>query len=84
LEGIGILSQIHVIYNDAQVILDFHVFDIKSFDLMIGLSFGKFLREISAQGKLDIRIGKEVLSVRIVGDNMQPQILLPTMSQSRK
>jgi hypothetical protein len=50
LEGIGILSQIPVICNDAQIILDFHVFDIKSFDLMIGLPFGEFLREILAQG----------------------------------
>jgi hypothetical protein len=45
MEGIGILSQITVICNDAQIILDFHVFDIKSFDHMIGLPFGKFLRE---------------------------------------
>jgi hypothetical protein len=34
---------------------------------MIGLPFGEFLREIPAQGKLDIRIGEEVLPVRIAG-----------------
>jgi hypothetical protein len=67
LEGIGILSQIPIICNDVEVILYLHVFDINSFNLMIGLPFGRFLGETPVQGKLDVRIGVEVLSVRITG-----------------
>jgi hypothetical protein len=47
--------------------LIFHVFDIENFDLKIGFPIEKFLTEVPTQGRLDFRVGKEVLSVKITG-----------------
>jgi hypothetical protein len=67
MDGIGILSWIPVTSNGVQSVLDFHVFDIQNFDILIGLPIEKFLTKVPTQGWLDFRVGKEVLSVKIVG-----------------
>ena len=59
LEGIGILQNVTVKHENVNVILDFHVFDVQDFDLMIGHPIEKFLMDASTQGKLDVRLGKE-------------------------
>jgi hypothetical protein len=65
MDRIGILRQIPITCSGVQFVLDFHVFDIENFDLMIGFPIEKFLMEIPTQGRLDFRVGKEVLSVKI-------------------
>ena len=35
LEGLGILHNISLYHNNAEIILDFHVFDIQDFDILI-------------------------------------------------
>ena len=59
LEGIGILQNVTVKHKNVDVILDFHVFDVQDFDLMIGHPIEKFLMDASTQGKLDVRLGKK-------------------------
>ena len=65
LEGVGILKAIPVMYKEADLALDFHTYDVLSFDLMIGLPLEKFLLEAPTQGKLNVCLGKEVFSVEI-------------------
>jgi hypothetical protein len=66
-DRIGILSQIPITCSGVQYVLVFHVFDIENFDLMIGFPIEKFLIEVPTQGRLDFRVGKEVLSIKITG-----------------
>ena len=65
LEGIGILQNVTVKHENINVILDFHVFDVQDFDLMIGHPIEKLLMDAPTQGKLDVRLGKETFSVQI-------------------
>jgi len=43
----------------VEIILDFHVFDIQDFDLLIGHPIEKLLMDALTQSELDVRIGKE-------------------------
>ena len=52
-------------HENVDVILDFHVFDVQDFDLMIGHPIEKLLMDAPTQGKLDVRLGKETFSVQI-------------------
>ena len=52
-------------HENIYVILDFHVFDVQDFDLMIGHPIEKLLMDAPTQGKLDVRLGKETFSVQI-------------------
>jgi len=52
-------------HENIDVILDFHVFDVQDFDLMIGHPIEKLLMDAPTQGKLDVRLGKENFSVQI-------------------
>ena len=65
LEGIGILQNVTVKHENIDVTLDFHVFDVQDFDLMIGHPIEKLLMDTPTQGKLDVRLGKEMFSVQI-------------------
>jgi hypothetical protein len=52
-------------HENVDVILDFHVFDVQNFDLMIGHPIEKLLMDAPTQGKLDVRLGKETFLVQI-------------------
>jgi len=52
-------------HENVDVILDFHVFDVQDFDLMIGHPIEKLLMDTPTQSKLDVRLGKETFSVQI-------------------
>jgi hypothetical protein len=43
LEGLGILQDISLYHEQTEISLDFHVFDIKDFDVMIGRPLEKLL-----------------------------------------
>ena len=60
LEGIGILHDIFLYHEQTKISLDFHVFDIKDFDVMIGRPQEKFL-EPSSSGDLNIKVGERHL-----------------------
>ena len=59
LEGLGVLHNISLYYNDNEVPLDFHVFDIQDFDIMIGHPLEKLFVEPLTLGELDIKLGKD-------------------------
>ena len=65
LEGIGILQNVTVKHEKIDVILDFHVFDVEDFNLMIGHPIEKLLMDAPTQGKLDVCLEKETFSVQI-------------------
>ena len=52
-------------HENIDVILDFHVFDVQDFDLMIGHPIEKLLMDAPTQGKLNVRLGKKPFSVQI-------------------
>ena len=65
LEGLGILHNISLYHNNVEVALDFHVFDIQDFDIMIGHPLEKFFIELPTSGDLDIKLGRETFSIPI-------------------
>ena len=64
LEGLGILHDISLYHEQTKISLDFHVFDIKDFDVMIGRPLEKFLKP-SSSGDLDIKLGRDTFSIPI-------------------
>jgi hypothetical protein len=58
LEGRGILHNIIVHHDNVEMVLDFHVFDIQDFDVMIGHPLEKLFIEPPTLGDLDIKLGE--------------------------
>ena len=52
-------------HEDIEVILDFHIFDVQDFDLLVGQPIEKFLTNAPTQNKLEVHPGKETISVQI-------------------
>ena len=52
-------------HEDIEVILDFHIFDVQDFDLLVGQPIGKFLTNAPTQNNLEIHLGKETIFVQI-------------------
>ena len=65
LKGNGILQNVSIRHEDIDVILDFHIFDVRDFNLLIGHPIEKLLMDAPTQGKVDVRLGKETISVQI-------------------
>ena len=57
LEGLEILHNISIYHDNVEVALDYHVFDIQNFDIMIGHPLEKLIMEPPASGNLDIKLG---------------------------
>jgi hypothetical protein len=53
----GVLCSLPIVINEFRILLNFYIFDVWDFDVMIGLPIGKLLREGCA-GNLDIKLGK--------------------------
>ena len=51
--------------EDVEIILDFHMFDVQDFDLLIGHPIEKFLTNASTQGTPEVHPGKETSFVQI-------------------
>ena len=52
-------------HEDAEVILDFHIFDVQDFDLLLGQPIEKFLTDAPTKNKLEVHLGKDTISVQI-------------------
>ena len=59
LKGLGILHDTILHHGDIEVALDFHVFEIQDFNIMIGHP------EPPSSGALDIRLGRDTFSIPI-------------------
>ena len=67
IEGIGILHNVPVWYNKVEIALDFHVFEVQDFDVLIGQPIKKLFQIISSSGTLDVTLGVELLARRSYG-----------------
>nr|CAH67935.1 H0211F06-OSIGBa0153M17.7 [Oryza sativa] len=61
-EGLGIISGVPTRHNSVEVILDFHVFEIYDFDILIGHPIEKLL-DVPETGVLNLKIGRIATSV---------------------
>ena len=67
IEGIGILHNVPVWYENSEIALDFHVFEVQDFDVLIGQPIKKLFQIISSSGTLDVTLGVELLARRSYG-----------------
>jgi hypothetical protein len=63
LEGQGVIHNVHVKHEGVVVILDFHIFDNTSFDVLIGRPMEKFFYEALDTGELSVKIGRGKFSI---------------------
>ena len=57
IEGIEILHDIPVWYDNSEIALDFHIFEVQDFDVLIGQPIKKLFQIISSSGTLDVTLG---------------------------
>ena len=55
--SLGVLSALPIVINDFRILLNFYIFDVWDFNVMIGVPIIKLLQE-GHNGKLDIKFGK--------------------------
>ena len=65
LEGLGILHDISLYHGQMEISLDFHVFDIKGFDVMIGHPLEQLFIEPPSSGDLNVKLGRDTFSIPI-------------------
>jgi len=65
LKSCGILHQTHVRLDNIRTSLDFYVFDIKSFDILIGHPLKRFTHELPATGAMNVKLGRDTFSIPI-------------------
>jgi hypothetical protein len=66
MEGIGILHDVPIWYDKTELALDFHIFEIQDFDILIGHPVEKMFQNISPLGTLDITLGVKDISLPIL------------------
>ncbi len=62
IEGCGILCGVPVRHNNIEAILDFHMFEVHDFDLLIGYQLGKLLLDAPTARVLDIKLESDFFS----------------------
>ena len=65
LEGLGILYNIFLYHGQTEVSLDFRVFDIKDFDVLIGHPLEELFIEPQSSRDLDVKLRRDTLSIPI-------------------
>lgn len=63
IEGFGIVQNVPVCFEDKEAILDFHVFEIQDFDILIGLPIEQHLINTPRLDSLKITLGGNKFSV---------------------
>jgi len=66
MEGIGILHDIPVWYDKTEIALDFHIFEVQDFDVLIGQPIEKLFQIISSSRTLDVILGGTAFSSPIL------------------
>ena len=72
LEGIGIVHDVLVRHDDFEVALDFHIFDVYDFDILIGHPVEKLFLEAPLLGTIDFKLGRETFSLLISREKNSP------------
>ena len=65
MEWIGILHNVPVWYDKTELALDFHIFEVQDFDILIGHPVEKMFQNISPLGTLDVTLGGKDISLPI-------------------
>ncbi|KAK3146834.1 hypothetical protein QOZ80_3BG0273060 [Eleusine coracana subsp. coracana] len=65
LEGFRILQDVTIRHTNIEAPLDFHVFDIQDFDVLIGHPIEKLLMDVPTHGNLNVKLGGNTFSVPI-------------------
>jgi hypothetical protein len=65
LKGLGILHNIILHHSNVEMALDFHVFDITKFDILIGHPLEKLFLEPPKIGDLDVKLGRDTFTIPI-------------------
>ena len=65
MEGIGILHDVLVWYDKTELALDFHIFEVQDFDILIRHPVEKMFQNISPLGTLDVTLGGKDISLPI-------------------
>jgi hypothetical protein len=65
LKGLGILHDISLHTKDTDLSLNFHVFEIPDFDIMIGHPLEKLFMGIPLSGTMDLKLGRNTVTIPI-------------------
>ena len=66
LESQGIAKMVPTFLDDVKVLLDFYVFNVAIFTVLIGQPWSKLLSEGSTKRQLGIRFGKKKFAIPII------------------
>jgi hypothetical protein len=66
MEGIIILHDVPVWYDKTKIALDFHVFEVQDFDILIRHPVEKMFQTISPLGTLDVTHGCKTISLPVL------------------
>ena len=65
IKGRGILHNVSVHHDNVKMALDFHVFDIQDFDIIIGHPLEKLFIELPTSMDLNIKLRRDTFSIPI-------------------
>ena len=65
LKGRGVMHNMSMHHNNVEMDLDFHVFDITDFDILIGHPLEKLLLDPPKTGDLNVKLGRDVFTIPI-------------------
>jgi hypothetical protein len=65
LKGIGLLHNVTIHHDKVKMALNFHIFDTKDFDIMIGHPLEKLITEPPKTGELDVKLGRDTFTIPI-------------------
>lgn len=65
LEGLGVLHNIYMYHHGTKISLDFHIFDIQEFNVLIGHPLEKLFLELPTLGDLSVKLGREIFTIPI-------------------
>jgi hypothetical protein len=65
IEGLGIIHDVPVWHKDVKIAVDFHVFEVQDFDVLIGHPVEKLFLEVSPLEILDVTLGGRIYSMPI-------------------
>ena len=77
LVGVGIVHDVLIRHDDFEVALDFYIFDVYDFDILIGHPVEKLFLEVPLLGTIDFKLGRETFSLPISQAKNSPAELLP-------
>ena len=84
LEGVGIVHDVLVCHDDFEVALDFYIFDVYDFDILIGHPIKKLFLEAPLLGTIDFKLGRETFSLPISREKILPLNFFTSQSRLKK